>query len=339
MRHLLNTLYITTQETSLSKERECVKIKQGGRTIAMIPAHTLNGLVIFGHVSTTPFLLAFCAEKGICVSWLTEQGRFLAAFHGPVSGNVLLRRRQYRLADDQAASAAIARAMLRGKIHNCRTVLRRAARENPDGALDAASERLGCCLAQLTGNLSLDQARGQEGEAAGIYFGVFGRLISNGEPEFTFSGRNRRPPLDAVNALLSFYYTLLTHEIRGALEAVGLDPAVGFLHRDRPGRPSLALDLMEEFRPYIADRLALTIINRRQMTFQDFQVLENGAVFLNDQGRKKAIAAWQARKKEGIEHPFLKEKIPVGLLWHIQAGLLARHLRGDLAAYPAFGVR
>jgi CRISPR-associated protein Cas1 len=335
--HLQNTLYVTAQGSKLCKERDCLKVKQESGTIATIPARALNGLVIFGRVTVTPFLLAYCAENGICVSWLTEQGKFLATFHGSVSGNVLLRRRQYRLADDEAASAALARAMLRGKIGNCRTVLRRAARERPDPVLDEACTRLSFCLKQLSSDLPLDQMRGQEGEAAGVYFGVFGRLIT--KPEFTFSGRNRRPPLDAVNALLSFYYTLLAHEVRGALEAVGLDSAVGFLHRDRPGRPGLALDMMEEFRPVMVDRLALSLINRGQLCSRDFQVLENGAVIFSDQARKKVVAAWQARKREEVEHPLFREKVPVGLLWHIQAELLARHVRGDLAEYQAFEVR
>ena len=339
MKHLLNTLYVTTQGSYLSKEGECIRINQDDQLVGRIPIHTLSGLVVFGQVSISPFLLGHCAENGVCVSWLTERGRFLASLHGPVSGNVLLRRRQYRLADDEAAAAGLARALVIGKIYNCRTVLRRAARERPDPELEAAGDRLTHCLRHLEREVTLDQVRGREGEAALIYFKVFNRLITNKEPEFTFAGRNRRPPLDAVNCLLSFYYTLLTHEVRGALEGVGLDPAVGFLHRDRPGRPSLALDLMEEFRPYLADRLALTLINRGQLKARDFIHSETGAVTLSDRGRKEVITAWQERKREEIEHPFLKEKMPVGLLWQVQAQLLARHLRGDLDAYPPFVVR
>jgi CRISPR-associated protein Cas1 len=339
MKHLLNTLYVTTQGSYISKEGECLRITQGDQLVARIPVHTLSGLVVFGQVSLSPFLLGHCAENGVCVTWLTERGRFLASLHGPVSGNVLLRRRQYRLADDEAAAAGVARALVIGKIYNCRTMLRRAARERPDAELEAACESLTHCLRHLEREVPLDQVRGREGEAAGIYFKVFNLLITNKEPEFAFAGRNRRPPLDAVNCLLSFYYTLLTHEVRGALEGVGLDPAVGFLHRDRPGRPSLALDLMEEFRPYLADRLALTLINRGQLKARDFIHSETGAVTLSDKGRKEVITAWQERKREEIEHPFLKEKMPVGLLWQIQAQLLARHLRGDLDAYPPFVVR
>ena len=339
MRRILNTLYITSQDSYLSKEGECLKINRGGQLVARIPAHNIDGLVLFGQVSLSPFLLGHCAEKGIGVSWLTGQGRFLASLRGPVSGNVLLRRRQYRLADDESASARLARAMVIGKIYNCRTVLRRTARERPAPELEAACERLTLCLKHLEQDVALDRARGWEGEAAEVYFNVFNHLITNTDPGFTFKGRSRRPPLDAVNCLLSFYYTLLAHEVRGALESVGLDPAVGFLHRDRPGRPSLALDLMEEFRPYLADRLALTLINRGHLKARDFSYAETGAVTLSDGARKEVITAWQERKREEIEHPFLKEKMPVGLLWYAQARLLARHLRGDLDDYPPFVIR
>jgi CRISPR-associated protein Cas1 len=339
MRHILNTLYVTTPETYLAKEGECVCLKREGCVVARLPVHTLGGLVLFGPVSFSPFLLAHCAENGVAVTWLTENGRFLASMHGPVSGNVLLRRRQYRQADDQAGAASLAAAMTTGKIYNCRTILRRAARDNPRPELDEACQRLTFSLQRLANQQSLDQVRGLEGEAAQVYFSVFQHLIVSDEESFAFSGRNRRPPLDAVNCLLSFLYTLLVHDIRSALEGVGLDPAVGFLHRDRPGRPSLALDLMEEFRPYLADRLALTMINRGQLKGRHFVKSESGAVSLTDEGRKELLKTWQERKKDEIEHPFLGERLPVGLLWHTQARLLARHLRGDLDAYPPFVVR
>jgi len=339
MKHLLNTLYISTQESYLAKEGECVAVKHEGQVKGRIPIHTLGGLVLFGQVSCSPFLLGHCAENGVAVSWLTQNGRFMASMHGPVSGNVLLRREQYRKADDPAFSAALARAFTIGKIYNCRTILRRAAREKADTRLDTAADGLSRCLERLKKDLPLDVARGIEGEAANIYFGVFDTLISNPDPAFAFQGRNRRPPLDVVNCLLSFLYTLLTHDIRGALETVGLDPAVGYLHRDRPGRPSLALDMMEEFRPYLADRLACTLINKGQVKAKGFKRQESGAVLMDDDTRKEVLVAWQNRKKEEIEHPFLKEKMPVGLLWHMQARLLARHLRGDLDAYPPFIVR
>ena len=339
MKHHLNTLYVTTQQSYLAKDGECVAVYQGDALQAKIPIHTLGGIVLFGQVSCSPFLLGHCAENTVAVSWLTENGRFLASMHGPVRGNVLLRREQYRKADIPDVSAIIARAITIGKIANCRTVLRRTARERSNTRLDAACEGLGFCLRRLEQNLPLDVARGIEGEAANLYFGVFDSLISNPDPRFVFTGRNRRPPLDAVNCLLSFLYTLLAHDVRSALETMGLDPAVGFLHRDRPGRPSLALDLMEEFRPYLVDRLACTLINRGQVKSRGFRKLESGAVQMDDATRKEAIVAWQERKQEEIEHPFLQEKMPVGLLWHTQARLLARYIRGDMDAYPPFVIR
>lgn len=339
MKHHLNTLYITTQETYLAKDGECVAVHHDGSCKHKIPVHTLESLVLFGQVSCSPFLLGHCAEKGVTVSWLTEYGRFMASMHGPVKGNVLLRREQYRKADSPVHSAAIARFVIMGKIANCRTVLRRTARDRPSPELDSACEQLSFCLQRLQADLPLDVLRGIEGEAANIYFGVFKHLISNTDPAFNFSGRNRRPPLDAVNCLLSFIYTLLAHDVRGALEAVGLDPSVGFLHRDRPGRPSLALDIMEEFRPYLADRLVCTLLNRGQLKPKDFKKTESGAVVMNDDCRKQVLVAWQERKNEEIEHPFLQERMTVGLLWHMQARLLARYIRGDMEAYPPFVIR
>jgi CRISPR-associated protein Cas1 len=245
------------------------------------------------------------------------------------------------LADDPSGCAAIAAAMVAGKIVNCRTVLRRAARERePEAeALGAAADRLSACLATLSGGPDLDSVRGVEGEAAAIYFGVFDKMIGADRESFRFAGRSRRPPLDPVNCLLSFCYTLLAHDARSALEAVGLDSAVGFLHRDRPGRPSLALDLMEEFRPYVADRLVLTLVNRRQIEREDFESRPGGAVLLREEARKKVLQVWQERKRDEITHPFLDEQAPVGLLWHLQARLLARRIRGELDAYPPFVVR
>lgn len=339
MKHFLNTLYVSTQESYLAKEGECVCVKHEKTVKGRIPIHTLGSLVLFGNVSCSPFLLDHCAKNGVTVSWMTENGRFMASMHGPVSGNVLLRREQYRKADSPEFSAALARAFTIGKIYNCRTILRRTARERPDPRLDAACERLTYSLERLKKDIPLDVARGIEGESASLYFGVFDLLVSNPDPVFSFQGRNRRPPLDPVNCLLSFLYTLLTHDVRSALETVGLDPAVGFLHRDRPGRPSLALDVMEEFRPYLSDRLACTLINKGQLRPKGFKTQESGAVVMDDETRKAVITAWQERKKEEIEHPFLKERMPVGLLWHMQARLLARYIRGDLDAYPPFVVR
>jgi len=337
MKRFQNTLFITTQDSYLSKDGECVAIHQEGSVRGKIPVHTLDGLMLFGQVSCSPFLLGHCAENGVTVTWLTEYGKFLASMHGPTSGNVLLRRAQYRMADDKEKSAAMARSFCIGKIYNCRTILRRSARERPDVGLDDACVRLSDCLHRLRSGLALDVARGIEGEAANVYFGVLHKLILN--PEFPFSGRNRRPPLDAVNCLLSFLYTVLVHDVRSALESVGLDPAVGFLHRDRPGRPSLALDLMEEFRPYLVDRLVCTMINKGQIKAGDFHYTESGAVILKDDARKTVLQLWQERKREEILHPYMNERFPVGLLWHAAARLLASHVRGDLDAYPPFVVR
>lgn len=339
MKRHLNTLFVATQNSWLSKEGECVALSCEGKTLGKIPIHTLDGLVCFGAVSCSPFLLGHCAENGVTVSWLTEYGRFLASMHGPTTGNVLLRRTQYRMADSEPDSARLARCFTIGKISNCRTVLLRHLRQQPDAdpEMQAAIQHLSRCLQRLAQPLPLDEVRGVEGDAARIYFSVFGRLVR--VPDFAFQGRNRRPPRDEINCLLSFLYTLLVHDIRSALDSVGLDPAVGFLHRDRPGRPSLALDMMEEFRPYIADRLALTLINRKQIQASDFRHTETGAVLLKDDARKDILTAWQDRKREEIEHPFLGEKMTLGLLWHMQARLLARHLRGDLDTYPPFVIR
>ncbi|MDR2800481.1 MAG: type I-C CRISPR-associated endonuclease Cas1c [Desulfovibrio sp.] len=339
MKQYLNTLYIVSQESYLSKDGECVCIHPAEGEKRKIPIHNLGGLVLFGQVSCSPFLLGHCAKHGVAVSWLTEQGRFLASMQGPVSGNVLLRREQYRKADDPVFSASLARAVTIGKIYNCRALLRRTARERPSSRIDEVCDRLSYCLEELHKDIALDVVRGVEGNAAALYFSVFDAQISSRDPAFAFKGRTRRPPLDAVNCLLSFLYTLLAHDVRSALESVGLDPMVGCLHRDRPGRPGLALDLMEEFRPYLADRLACTLINKGQVKARGFKRQDSGAVLMDEDTRKEVITAWQTRKRDEIEHPFLQEKMPVGLLWHIQARLLARHIRKELDAYPPFVVR
>jgi CRISPR-associated protein Cas1 len=339
VKRCLNTLYVTSQESYLSKDGECVcvHLKEGEKR--KIPVHALDGLVLFGQVSCSPYLLGHCAENGVTVSWLTENGRFMAAMRGPVSGNVLLRREQYRKADDPAFAAALARAFTVGKIYNCRTLLRRTDRERPDPRLDGVCGKLGGCLERLHKDIPLEEVRGVEGNAAALYFSVFDAQIASSDPAFAFTGRSRRPPPDAMNCLLSFLYTLLTHDVRSALEGVGLDPAVGYLHRDRPGRPGLALDMMEEFRPYLADRLACALVNKGRIRARGFRRQESGAVLMDADTRKDVIAAWQDRKQDEIEHPFLQEKMRVGLLWHIQARLLARHIRDDLDAYPPFVVR
>ena len=341
MKRFLNTLYVLTQGSYLSKEGECVRIEVKERETARIPIHILGSVVCFGNVLCSPFLLGHCAEHGVAISFLTENGRFLASARGETSGNVLLRRGQYRLADDSAGCAAVAAAMVAGKIVNCRTMLRRAAREYESEAetLGTAADHLSVCLNALAASPELETVRGTEGEAAAVYFGAFDKMIGADRDFFNFNGRSRRPPLDPINCLLSFLYTILAHDIRAALEAVGLDPAVGFLHRDRPGRPSLALDLMEEFRPYVADRLVLTMVNRRQIGRDDFEFRPGGAVLLRDDARKKVLQMWQERKKDEVTHPFIGEQASVGLLWHLQARLLARRVRGELDAYPPFVVR
>lgn len=341
MRRQLNTLYVTTEGAWLRKDGTNIVLEVEREERARLPVHMLESLVCIGRVAVSPQLLGFCSEQGIGICYLTPQGRFLARVEGPVSGNVLLRRAQYRASDDSVRCAAIVRNVLAGKIHNQRAVLARGWRDYGDRLNDVpafqhALKRLKRIPQRLLLEDSVDVLRGLEGEAAQSYFGVFGQLISVDSPLLRFDGRNRRPPRDAFNALLSFFYTLLTHDCRSALESVGLDPAVGFLHRDRPGRPSLALDLAEEFRPLLGERLALSLINRRQLNEKDFQVFESGAVQLRDDARKAALVAYQERKREQIQHAFLDEKVDIGLLPHVQAQLMARHLRGDLDGYPPF---
>lgn len=340
MKRLLNTLYITTQGAYLAQEGETILIRIENETKMRIPIHTLAGVVCFGRVSCSPPLLGLCSERGVAVSFLSEHGKFWASVHGKCSGNVLLRRSQYRAADSEESSARIARNIVVAKIANSRTVLMRAAREQPEEdvalRLSATANKLASKMRQLKQQAPLSVVRGHEGEGARFYFSVFDDLILTQKEHFFFHKRTRRPPLDRVNTLLSFVYTLLTHDMRSALEAVGLDPAVGFLHRDRPGRPSLALDLIEELRPFLADRLVLSLINRKQIQPKGFEISETGAVQMKDDTRKEVLIAYQKRKQEEIEHPFLKEKMPVGLIPHVQAMLLARSLRGDLGDYPPF---
>lgn len=340
MKKHLNTLFVTTQRAYLSKANETVVVKVEGEVRLQLPIHTIGGIVCFGSVSCSPYLMGFCAEKGVALSFLTEQGRFLARVHGPVSGNVLLRREQYRWADDPVRSANMARYFIVGKIANCRTVLQRVLRDHSGKVEENGLRRtvilLGRCLERCNHESDLEVLRGIEGESAHAYFAVFDNLIVAQKDAFSFMERNRRPPLDNVNCLLSFLYTLLTHDARSALETIGLDPAVGFLHRDRPGRPSLALDLVEEFRPFLADRLALSLINLRKVQGRGFKVMESGAVKMEDDTRKAVITAYQERKQEEIIHPFLEEKTTVGLLMHMQALLMARHVRGDMDGYPPF---
>jgi len=340
MKKHLNTIFVTTQGAYLSKEGETVVVKADGEIKLRVPVHTIGGIVCFGNVSCSPYLMGFCAENDVAISFLSEHGRFLAKVQGPVSGNVLLRREQYRRADDQKFSAEVTKFILTGKLTNCRTVLQRALRDHSDKIEEqevrTAVMRLNHLMESLNKDQPLDVLRGIEGDAAHIYFSVFDHLIVAQKESFHFNERTRRPPMDNVNCLLSFIYTLLMHDVRGALESVGLDPAVGFLHRDRPGRPGLALDLMEEFRPYIADRLTLSLINLQQVQDKGFKKTESGAVVMNDDTRKTVLVSYQERKREEITHPFLDEKVMIGMLFHIQAMLMARYLRGDMDGYPPF---
>ncbi|MEO8402604.1 MAG: type I-C CRISPR-associated endonuclease Cas1c [Gammaproteobacteria bacterium] len=338
MKKLLNTLYITRQETYLHKERETIVIKQGNEKLGQFPALTVGNILCFGQVSVSPPLMGFCGERGIGLSFYSEYGKFLARVQGRQTGNVLLRRTQYRWADNVEKSVSIARIMVGAKIANGRNVLMREIRNHGENILlDRAVQQLSNSLRRCQISSSVEQAMGIEGEAAAIYFGVFNQLLRN--PGFIFEGRVRRPPTDPINALLSFAYSLLTQECTSALLGVGLDPFVGFLHQDRPGRPSLALDLLEEFRAPLADRFVLTIVNRKQMQLRDFVTEASGAVRLTDDARKTLLTAYQERKQDVILHPYLEEKIPIGLLPHCQSLLLARHLRGDIEYYPAYMVK
>jgi CRISPR-associated protein Cas1 len=340
MKQHLNTLFVFTQGAYLAKKNESVAVRIEKEDRLRVPLINLGSICCLGRVSCSPQLLGACAQKGIAVTFMTEHGRFLAAVNGFTPGNVLLRREQYRRADDLAASAAIARACIIGKLANYRTVLRRAVRDQQPSErtvrLERVATRIDMTLRTLGEGLDLDRLRGVEGDASSEYFSVFNDLIVTQKESFVFSGRNRRPPLDSVNAMLSFGYSMLANDLRSACEAAGLDAAVGFLHRDRPGRPGLALDLMEEFRPVLVDRLVLSLINRQQVKPGGFSADPGGGIRMDESTRKEFVAAYQKRKQEEILHPFLNEKMTLGLVPHIQARLLARHLRGDSDAYPVF---
>ncbi len=340
MKKLLNTLYVSSQGSYLHLDGETVIVEREREKILQLPFHTLSGLVCFGNVLCSPFLLGGCAERDISVSFLTEYGRFLASVRGPVSGNVLLRREQYRMADDKAVTRNIAANIVSGKLANCRVVLNRAVRDHGD-KVDRDSIRSGVVaidriLDKVPVASDVDEVRGYEGLAGAEYFALFNHLIIDQKDAFIFKQRSRRPPLDEVNALLSFVYTLLAHDVRSALETVGLDPAVGFLHRDRPGRPGLALDLMEEFRSAIADRLVLSLINRKQVSPKGFTKTSGGAVTMDVDTRKLVIAEYQKRKQESILHHYIDESVQIGLLFFVQANLMARFIRGDIDGYPPF---
>jgi CRISPR-associated protein Cas1 len=340
MEQALNTLFVMTQNAYVHLDHETVKVEVEKELKLQVPLHHLGSITVFGNVLVSPGLLAKCAEDGRLVTWLSATGHFVGRMEGPASGNVLLRKAQWELVLDSIRALPVVRNMVAGKVQNSRASLLRSAREaedEKDGAmLRAAAEALGAALGPLQRAATPERVRGLEAEAAKVYFGVFTLMIRTQRDLFRFTERSRRPPKDPVNALLSFLYALLLSDCAAALQGVGLDAQGGFLHVLRPGRPALALDLMEEFRPLFADRLALTLINRKQITREDFDFREGGAVLLNEQGRKKVVTAYQERKRDRLQHPFLEQKTSFGLLPHLQARLLARHLRGDLEVYPPF---
>lgn len=338
MKKLLNTLYITRQESYLHKDRETIVIKNGDQKLGQFPSLTIGNILCFGQISVSPFLMGYCGEQGIGLAFYTEYGRFLARVQGKQTGNVLLRRAQYRWADDENRSVSIARLMVAAKIANGRSVLMRELRNHGDNPmLTQAADKLANSLRRVKHAKTVAEAMGMEGDAAATYFSIFNELIR--ENGFVFGGRVRRPPTDPVNALLSFVYSLITQECASALQGVGLDPYVGYLHQDRPGRLSLALDLLEEFRAPWADRFVLTLINRRQIQLKDFVNEASGAVRLSDDARKALLVAYQERKQVEVMHPYLQEQVPIGLLPHCQAMLLARHIRGDTEFYTPYIVK
>lgn len=340
MKKLLNTLYVTSPDSYLSLDGENVVILDGEKELGRIPLHNLEAVVSFGYRGVSPALMGGCAKRNIALCFLTPQGKFLARVTGETRGNVVLRKRQYIISDKEDMALGIARNCILGKVYNSRWILERATR---DHSLQVDVEKLKKASGFLKNSLkavrecsSMEQLRGYEGEAASVYFGEFDQLILQQKKDFSFAGRNRRPPLDNVNAMLSFVYTLLTNSVAAALETVGLDPYVGFMHTERPGRASLALDLVEELRPVLADRFVLTMINKKMVAGKDFMKKENGAVLISDEARKRLLTEWQNKKKEIVTHPYLNEKVEWGMIPFVQAMLLARYLRNDLDEYPPF---
>lgn len=340
MKKLLNTLYVTSENSYLSLDGENIVVFEDKKEVGRLPLHNLEGIVSFGYRGTSSALMGACADRNISLCYVTPQGKFLARVTGKIKGNVILRQQQYESSRDKEISLSIAKNCITGKIYNARWVLERAVRDhslqiNTD-QVKTASVHLKQSLEYIRNSQSKEQLRGYEGEAASIYFGVFNELILQQKKDFVFCGRNKRPPLDNINAMLSFVYTLLTNQIASALECVGLDPYIGYLHTERPGRVSLALDLIEELRAPLADCFVLSLINKKVITRKNFKTKENGAVIMDDEARKRLLTEWQNRKKETITHPFLKEKIEWGMVPYVQAMLLARYLRGDLDGYPVF---
>lgn len=340
MKRLLNTVYVNSPDRYLSLDGENVVISEKGDEIGRVPLHNIERIMTFGYTGASPALMGKCAENGIELVFMKSNGQFLARVEGSVKGNVLLRREQYRIADDNERSLKIARNIIAAKLYNTRWTLERSIRDHglriDVEKFSQKSEYLREACQKAAKCDDMDALRGIEGEAAAIYFSVFDDMILQQKEDFFFSGRNRRPPLDNVNALLSFAYSLATGMCASALEAVGLDPYVGFMHTDRPGRKSLALDIVEEFRANMCDRFVLMVINKKLLTADDFVKSEDGAVILTDSGRKNFLGAWQKRKLEQIKHPFLNEKVEWGMLPYVQALLMSRYIRADLDCYPPF---
>lgn len=340
MKKLLNTLYVTSENSYLSLDGENIVVLDSEKEVGRLPLHNLEGIVSFGYRGTSPALMGACADRNISLCYLTPQGKFLARVSGKVKGNVFLREQQYESSQDERKSLEIAKNCITGKVFNARWVLERSIR---DHSMQIDVEKVKCASGKLKNSLefihksqSKEQLRGLEGEAASVYFGVFDELILQQKKDFTFHGRNKRPPLDNMNALLSFVYTLLTNSITSALETVGLDPCIGYLHTERPGRASLSLDLIEELRAVLADRFVLSLVNKKIISGKNFDKKENGAVLMDDELRKNVLTEWQNKKKETLTHPYLKEKVEWGMVPYVQAMLLARYLRGDLDGYPVF---
>lgn len=340
MRILLNTLYVTTPEAYLSKDGLNVVVSVKQNEIFRIPIHNIEQIVTFGYMGASPGLMKLCADNNVSLTFLSPQGRYISRSQGPTKGNVLLRKAQYKYSDDPNYALHLSKLFIGGKIQNYRNILRRFIRDNGnDTIIESAADSLLNCKRRVLNTTTVDSVRGIEGEAATYYFAVFSRLLLCQKEAFVFKGRNRRPPKDAVNAMLSFVYTLICNDITAALETIGLDPYVGFLHTLRPGRASLSLDMMEELRAYLGDRLVLSLINRRQITIKDFIQQGDEGIVMTDSGRKTILTAWQNRKREQITHPYLNEKISIGLIPYIQATLLARFIRNNIDDYPVFLIK
>lgn len=340
MRHLLNTLFVTSEDAYLKLDGENVVVYKGQKEAGRFPLHNFESIVSFSYAGATPALMGKCAEMNIGLSFHSPRGKFYARSVGMSNGNVLLRREQYRIADDLVKCCEIARCFIYGKLYNARWSIERTRRDHKlrinDIKLEIASQTIKGILPNILAETDLDTLRGWEGVGSKAYFSVLDEMILREKESFYFHERNRRPPLDNVNAMLSFVYSLLTNDCASALESVGLDAYVGFMHRDRSGRKSLALDLMEELRPSMADRFVLSLINNRVVNGDDFEKTQSGAVEMTEEGRRKIIRSWQERKQDKITHPYLEEKIEWGLVPYVQALLLTRTLRNDLDAYPPF---